>query len=237
MGILRGALNGLGKGLQQKAMLDWEKMKSDAEMSARKALADLEIGAADARSNREIEARAGLQKDELAARATEGEADRASREKVAAESAAASRDVARMRLDARIDPETGMPYPGSGKGGGEKISLKDVIVGSGIDGEVKETWVVDSDGTPLMPLAEYQAARARMPKPNPEPSPAAAPGEPVTGIPDPVPTTGGPLAQAAAARRDLGPTAPSRAQAIAEANKPKPPQSYSSRAAAQQQYQ
>lgn len=234
MGILRGALNGLGKGLQQKAMLDWEKLKSDAEMSARKALAELEIGAADARSTREIEARAGLQKDELAARASEGEADRSSREKIAAESAAASRDVARMRLDARIDPETGMPYPGSGKGGSEKITLKDVIVGSGIDGEVKETWVVDSDGTPLMSLAEYQAARSRLAQPPPA---AATPDQPVTGVPDPVPKTGGPLVQAASASRDLGTTYPSRAQAIAEANKPKPPQTYSSRAAAQQQYQ
>ncbi len=221
MGILRGALNGFGKGLEKKAAFDWEKMKSDADIAARERLAEIDRTfrtdlqaksdvTADARLDKQLKASAAEGSADREFRASEGEANRASEERRAATYAAA-RGAAGTNAD--------------------DFTIRDIPMGQNPDGsERKVPWLINGDGTPLMSFEEYQRGMADINKPPPAPA-ATAEAAPSGGLLQQVQQAAKP------GPRDLGQTAPSRAAAIVEANKPKPTPTYGSRASAQQRNQ
>lgn len=169
MGILRGALNGLGKGLVQKAAIDWDRIKTESEVESRKALMEIEntnsnarldreIAAGDARQERDVTARKELSDAELGARSKEGTADRQSREKIASEGNAAAIQAAGLRAAGRsgskiigYDAE-GNPIYGADDGDFKSSIVKEPLmrVERGPDGKLREVPVLDENNQPVM---------------------------------------------------------------------------------------
>lgn len=241
MGLLSKIGQGLGRGLQQKAQLDWEDLKRQAEQESRRALMEVEntyrTQAADKAHERSVEL--VDKEDQLATTRLQKAADLAKQQATDPELIKAAEDAARAKargetsgtiegyggLDAMMEAksrrsivgydENGEPIYGTGgkggKGGaGGKYGLKDVVLGTNPDGtERKETWVTDTDGSPMMPLAEYQAAQAKMRS-------AAAPNAPAQAPVIPSPQGAAPAPRKAAAATPA-PVVDSRAIAAAVA--------------------